>query len=111
MLASALLWGERWTGSIVYIFCDNDAVVDSLLYERPRDQELLNMLREFSYLVCTRKFTPCFRKIGTKENFEADFISRCHDPSATEKFYLNKGLEPKKLVEVPNQFFKLGSNW
>ena len=111
VLASTLLWGERWTGSIVYIFCDNDAVVDSLLNERPRDQELLNMVREFSYLVCTRKFTPHFRKIGTKENFEADFISRCHDPVVTEKFYRNKGLETRKLVDIPNQFFKLGSNW
>jgi hypothetical protein len=95
----------------VYIFSDNDSVVDSLVYERPRDKEMLKLVREFSYLVCTRRFTPVFRKIGTKENFEADFISRCQDPVATQSFFKKRGLRSKTLVEVPDNFFTLGSNW
>ena len=27
VLASAWLWGDKWKGSVVYIYCDNDAVV------------------------------------------------------------------------------------
>ena len=111
VLASCLLWGHLWTGSLVYIFCDNDSVVDSLVYEKPRDKVMLQLVREFSYLVCTRRFTPVFRKIGTKENFEADFISRCHDPAETQRFFKKRGLIPKTLVEVPDNFFTLGSNW
>ena len=111
VLVSCLLWGDRWKGRLVYIFSDNDAVVDSLVYEKPRDPEMLKLVREFSYLVCTRKFTPVFRKIGTKENWEADFISRCHDPVATQTFFSKKGLTPKRLVTVPDSFFSLGSNW
>ena len=73
-------------------------------------QELLNMVREFSYLVCIRKLTPFFRKIGTKENSEVDFISRCHDPAATEKFYKEKGPNPRKFLGIPERYFKIGLN-
>ena len=111
VLVSCMLWGHRWTGHLVYIFCDNDAVVDSLVYERPKNEEMLKLVREFSYLVCTRHFTPVFRKIGTKQNFVADFISRCHDPEATQKFFNTKNLKPRTLVNVPDSFFKIGSNW
>ena len=96
---------------MVYIFCDNDAEVDSLTYERPRDMEMLKLVREFSYLVCTRKFTPVLRKISSKHNFEADFISRCHDADATKEFYDRMGLEPKSLQSLPDSFFNIGSNW
>ena len=111
VLVSCWLWGHLWSGRLVYIFCDNDAVVDSLKHEKPRDPELLKLVREFAYLACTRKFTPIFRKIGTKQNWEADFLSRCHDPKLTEKFYREKDLNPKKLIQVPDHYFNLESNW
>ena len=111
VLASAWLWADQWTGKLVYIFSDNDAVVESLLHEKPRNQEMLKLVREFSYLVCTKQFTPVFRKIGTKQNWEADFISRCHDTSRISQFYSDKSMEPKKYLEVPDSFFNLGSNW
>ena len=111
VLASCWLWGHEWTGKLVYIFSDNDAVVESLTHEKPRDPEMLKLVREFAYLACTRKFTPVFRKIGTKKNWEADFLSRCHDPVLIEKFYKERGLPPKNLVHVPDNFFKLSANW
>ena len=111
VLASAWLWGDRWTGRLVYIFCDNDAVVESLEKEKPRDPEMLRLVREFSYQVCTKKFTPVFRKISTKKNWLADFISRCHDPVSTQNFFMDKGVSSMKLVNVPDHFFNLNSNW
>ena len=111
VLVSAWLWGERWRGKIVYVFCDNDAVVDTLEKQKPADPKLQELLREYLYVVCTRGFTPKFRKIGTKENEVADFISRRHDPAATETFFSSKGHPPRTLVEVPDHMFKLNSNW
>ena len=96
---------------MVYIFCDNDAVVDSLTYDRPRNMEMLKLVREFSYLVCTRNFTPVLRKISTKDNFEADFISRCHDSDGTKDFHEKMNLKPKSLQSDPDNFFIIGSNW
>ena len=54
VLVSAWLWGKQWTGKIVYVFCDNTAVVDSLQNERPSDpkiQELLQSIHSWIKLV------------------------------------------------------------
>ena len=110
-LVSAWLWGEKWRGRVVYVFCDNVAVVETLEKEKPSNPKLQELLREYLYLVCTRGFTPKFKKIGTKENEVADFISRRHDPIATELFFSTKGHPPRSLVEVPDYMFKLNSNW
>ena len=79
--------------------------------EKPKDPKMQELLREFLYIVCTRKFTPIFGKIGSKSNEVADFISRRHDPVETLKYFKTKGLPPRKLKEVPDWLFKLQSNW
>ena len=111
LLVSCWLWGDRWTGCMVYLYCDNDAVVESLEKEKPKDPRMQDLLREFLFIVCCKKFTPVFRKIGTKENWCADFISRCHDPGATSSFFLRNDLPARRLVDVPDNLFNLGSNW
>ena len=111
VIASAWLWGHRWTGSMVYIFCDNTAVVEVLSKERPRDPKMSDLLREFLYIVCTRKFTPIFRKIGTKENQVADFISRCHDKDQIANYFLSRQLPMRTPVVVSDSLFTLQSNW
>ena len=111
VLVSAWLWGDRWRGQVVYIFCDNDAVVESLDKQKPSDPKLQELLREYLYVVCTRGFTPKFRKIGTKENHIADFISRRHDPEATKTFFSDNKHPPKTLVKVPDSMFRLNSYW
>lgn len=111
VVASAWLWAEQWRGSIVYIFCDNDAVVEVLEKERPKDPKMLELLQEFLYIVCTRGFTPVFRKVGTKENETADYISRVHDHATTATYFKSKGLPMRTLVEAPDYLFTLRSNW
>ena len=110
-LVSAWLWGEQWRGKVVYVFCDNVAVIETLEREKPSDPKLQELLREYLYVVCTRGFTPKFRRIGTKDNEVADFISRRHDPAATEIFFSSKGHPPRSLIEVPDYMFRLNSNW
>ena len=111
LLVSAWLWGSTWSGSLVYMFCDNTAVVDVLQNEKPKDQKMQELLREFLYIVCTRGFTPVFKKIGTTANETADFISRVHDPILTQKFFKSRGLLARKPVTAPDTLFSLKSNW
>ena len=110
-LVSAWLWGEKWAGKVVYVFCDNMAVVESLDKQKPHDPKLQELLREYMYVVCTRGFTPKFRVIGTKSNDVADYISRVHNTEATESFFISKGLAKKSKISVPDNLFTLKSNW
>ena len=111
VLVSAWLWGEAWRGKVVYVFCDNVAVVETLENQKPKDTKLQELLREYLYVVCTRGFTPKFRVVGTKANKVADFISRRHDPEATNAFFAKNNLPLRSLVNVPEIFFSLRSNW
>ena len=111
VLASCWLWGDRWSGRMIYIFCDNDAVCETLEKEKPTDSKMQDLLREFLFIVCIKRFTPIFRKISSKDNAVADFISRCHDPSTTADYFHSNNLPARKLVVVPNHFFDLNSNW
>ena len=111
ILVSAWLWGEHWSGKLVYIYCDNTAVVEVLGKERPKDPKMLDLPREFMYIVCTRKFTPVFRKIGTKENHLADKISRCHDPIILEKYFLENDAPLRTPIVALDTLFTLRSNW
>ena len=111
LVASCLLWGDVWAGNTIYLFCDNDAVIEVLDKEKPKDSKMQDLLREFLYIVCLKKFTPVFRKISTKSNEVADFISRCHDPASTADFFRRKNLPLRRLVTVPDVFFELNSNW
>ena len=111
VLVSCWIWGEEWTGKRVYVFCDNDAVIESLEKQKPRDKKMQELLREFLYIVCTRKFTPIFRKIGTKVNFVADFLSRCHDQDSILEFFSKHNLPHRRRVAAPDNLFNLRSNW
>ena len=85
--------------------------METLEKQKPSNEKLQELLREYLYVVCTRGFTPKFRKIGTKANEVADFISRRHDPVATEAFFIAKGHPARNMVNVPDYMFKLNSNW
>ena len=111
VLASAWLWGEQWQGKMVYVFCDNDAVVEVLEKERPKDPKMLELLQEFLYIVCSRKFTPIFRKIGTKENAVADYISRCHDHTLIANYFKSNNLPMRTPIVALDTLFTLRSNW
>ena len=79
-------------GSWSIFLCDNTAVVESLQKEKPKDRKLQELLREFLFIVCSRGFTPVFRKIGTLANETAYFTYRVHDPNQTMEFFHTRGL-------------------
>ena len=111
VIVSARLWGNYWSGRSVTIYCDNDAVVDTINHRKPKDTNLLSLLREFLYVVVTMKFFPVVRKIGTRENYLADHISRRHDTQAASRVFNNAGLINMKFVPVPDLSFKLTEPW
>ena len=111
VIVSARLWGNYWSGRSVTIFCDNDAVVDTINHRKPKDAALLSLLREFLYIVVTMKFFPVVRKIGTKENHLADHISRRHDPEVAAKVFTEAGLPNMEMILVSDLSFKLTEPW
>ena len=111
ILASAWLWGDTWSGRVVHIFCDNEAVIHVLEREKPKDEAMQELLREFLYIVCSKGFTPVFRKIGTVANKTADYLSRVHDHALISKFFESSGLPKRVPINIPDTFFKLHSNW
>ena len=103
--------GDTWTGRCVVIYCDNDAVVETIHKRKPKDPALLSLLREFLFVVVTKKFYPVVRKIGTHENELADFVSRRFDPEAAAKKFKNAGLSTMKLVKPKTRYFELSAKW
>ena len=111
VIVSAKLWGDSWTGKCIVIYCDNDSVCDTIQNKKPRDTTLLSLLREFLYVVVTKKFFPVLRKIGTHENKVADFISRRFDEQAAAKIFAESRLQEMELVKPSTKFFNLSANW
>jgi hypothetical protein len=111
LIVSARLWGEDWTGRAVTLFCDNEAVVQTINHKKPKDPKLLSLLREFFYIAVSFKFIPVVRKISTKDNFLADHISRRFDCDAASKMFCENGLPDMLRVVVPDKSFKLSDSW
>ena len=111
LIVSCWLWGDQWTGQQVYLFCDNDSVVDTIVHQKPTNPDMLSLLREYLYVVCRKKFYPIPRKIDTKSNFLADHISRRHDSASAEKVFETVGKLGMVRVSIPNGSFKLTAPW
>ena len=111
MVVSAKQWGGSWTGRCLVMYSDNDAVVETLLKRKPKDPAMLSLLREFLFVVVTYKFYPVIRKIGTKENMLADFISRRFDHEVASELFSKSGIPDIQLVKPKARFFELSAQW
>ena len=105
------LWGPSWAGLRVAIFCDNDSVCDTCVYQKPKDPALQQLLREFLYWVCKFNFFPVLEKISTKDNNVADFISRNYSPADIEKYFLSCGYPKQSQVSIPLDWFNFQADW
>ena len=111
VIVSCKLWGDQWTGKVIQIFTDNDPVADVIIKEKPKDPEMLSLLREFIYIVCEKKFIPVLRKISSGDNILADHISRRFDEDAAKKSFRKHGLHHMKLITAPDTFFRTNAPW
>ena len=64
LIISIRLWGASWSGHTVELYCDNTAVVEVCLHQKPKDPAMAKFLREFLLLVVKYKFVPRAVKIG-----------------------------------------------
>ena len=71
----------------------------------------LKFLREFLYLIVTYKFVPVIKKIGTKENWLADYVSRIFDEESHKLFFGAKGLGIMKHIPVEDHQFSFSALW
>ena len=111
VIVSCKLWGDQWTGKVIQIFTDNDPVADVISKEKPKDPEMLSLLREFIYIVCEKKFIPVLRKISSEDNILADHISRRFDKDAALESFSRHGLHHMKLIPAPDTFFRKHAPW
>ena len=111
LIVSAKLWGDTWTGRVMILYCDNDAVCEVIWHKKPRDQIMLSLLREFLFVVVTKKFYPVVRKIASKDNHLADHISRRFDESAAQTLFSKSGLHGMVRVMPKRCFFNLSATW
>ena len=111
IIISVKVWGPKWEGKRVKIYCDNDAVVDVITYNKPKDVKMQSLLREFLYYVCAFNFSPVASKIGTKENLIADFLSRNFNPDDAMSFFKKQGLCILNLIPLHDSLFELKADW
>ena len=93
------------------MYCDNDAVVETIQKKKPKDQAMLSLLREFLFVVVTEKFFPVVKKIGTKTNDLADFISRRFDHDEAVAKFSQAGLHNMVQVMPKTEHFSLSARW
>ena len=110
-ITAAKLWGHLWEGKRIAIYCDNEAVVKTMVYQKPQDPTLQKCLREMLYLACKFRFQPVFLRISTEDNDIADFISRVHDHDAIAAKFEARGLKHMNEVNVPDEMFEFVADW
>ena len=111
LIISIRLWGPSWSGHTVELFCDNTAVVEVCNHQKPKDPAMGRFLREFLLLVVKFKFVPIVKKIGTKENWLADYVSRVFDLHSHSEFFADKGLGRMTHIPVPDHQFTFSASW
>ena len=111
LILSIRKWGSNWKGRRVRIYCDNDAVCDSCSFLKPKDPKLQQLCREYLYWVCKYNFFPIIEKIGTKDNFIADFLSRVHGQADIDKYFESLDYSYQVQVDIPLDWFGFQAEW
>ena len=93
------------------MYCDNEAVVKTMVYQKPQDSDLQRCLREYLFLACKFHFQPVFLRISTGDNDIADFISRVHDPEAITAKFEAKGLTDMTQIHAADEVFDFVADW
>ena len=111
LIVAAKTWGDKWSGKAIILYCDNDSVVETIDKRKPKDPKLLSLLREFLFLVVTKKFFPIIRKIDTKRNEIADFLSRRFDEAGAHQMFDKFGLVNMTKITPKTSMFQITSDW
>ena len=117
MIGAVKIWGHLWSGKRVAIYCDNEAVVQTITNQKPSDKELQDCLREFLFHVSVFKFQPVLLRVSSEDNFIPDFlsrnvlVSRNHNPDMIEKMFQAKDINSMKNIVVDDSIFNFVGDW
>jgi len=76
ILVALRLWGDKFSGSRLQLYCDNDASVVIINSGKTRDKEMLRILREILFIGATHGFQIRAVHLPGVVNRKADFLSR-----------------------------------
>ena len=111
LIISVKIWGHLWSGKRVALYCDNSAVVDTINYQKPKNTQMQQCLREFLFHVTTLKFEPVMVRIPTHDNFLADFVSRNHSQEDIAKEFSKHGMKKVDEIHIPDEMFFFTADW
>ena len=78
VLVGARIWGSRFSGLKIRIYCDNKPVVDVINSSKTKDAFMATCLRELWLVVSTNKFELRAVHLPGEDNRVADWLSRWH---------------------------------
>ena len=105
VILSVRMWGPTWAGERILIFCDNDSVCETCVYQKPHIIQMQQLLREFLFWVCKFNFHPILQNICTKENHIADFISRNHNKVDIDNYFCLQGYSVQNKINIPLEWY------
>ena len=83
----------------------------SLLFQLGCSPLILQAIGEFLFWVCKFNFRPIVSKIGTKQNYIADFISRNYNLNDATDFFAKNELSNMKCIVIDDNYFCLHADW
>ena len=104
-------WGMNWAGQRILIYCDNDAVCDTITHQKPKNTDMQKYLREFLYWVCKYNFFPVMQKISSSDNHIADMISRNHDETDIANYFSSNGYVNQIKIDIPPKLYDFVADW
>ena len=106
------IWGDRWKGKRIQVFCDNMASVNVINSGATREGFQQKCMREILFFAAKHQFEIRARHIAGVDNRISDLLSRAHLGGAYEhqsNFYKNSfGLHQ---VSVTNSQFEFVHDW
>ena len=112
VVVSIKLWGHKWRGLSIEIFCDNSTTVLAINSGASRNGLISTCIREL-WLLCAR-FEIMLRAqhLPGIENRLADYLSRWHlrPDYYSEKFFSSVNYDLEEVLVYPN-IFDFECNW
>ena len=73
---SGIVWGDKWAGHHVRLWCDNKGDVDSFRKQMNNNALTLHFMRVLAYLSALHDFTFEVEWLKSADNMMADFLTR-----------------------------------
>ena len=113
VLVGVRLWGKRYAGQKVQIYCDNESAVTVINSSRTKDKFMATCLRELWLNVCCHEFELRAVHLPGEENRLADWLSRW-EVNEIYSLKFNEFLVQEKEVyhelRVQSELFKFSSD-